>query len=68
MKKLPAFVLAGHLLCWASFSCLAKKEISSLLLNSTEDWKNNAQKIDGLSIDQGVLLPTEKGEIGRAHV
>ena len=61
IKKFPAFVLAGNLLCLASFSCLAKKEISSLLLNSTEDWKNNAQKIDGLSIDQGVLLPTEKG-------
>ena len=55
MKKLPVILSVGLSLCLASFPCLGKKGKNSLLLTSSEDWEKNAQKMEGLSLDKGVI-------------
>ena len=68
MKKLPVILSVGLMLCLASFPCLGKKNKSSLLLNSTSDWKKNAQKIDGLSVEKGVLAPDGESGVYRSKL
>ena len=68
MKKLPVILSVGLMLCLASFPCLGKKDKNSLLLNSTSDWKKNAQKIEGLSLDKGVLAPDGESGVYRSKL
>ena len=68
MKKLPVILSAGLMLCLASFPCLGKKDKNSLLLNSTSDWKKNAQKMEGLSLDKGVLAPDGESGVYRSKL
>lgn len=68
MKKLPVILSAGLLLCFTSFPCLGKKDKNSLLFKSTEDWKSNAQKIEGLSVDKGMLAPTGDSGVYRSKL
>jgi hypothetical protein len=68
MKKLPVILSAGLMLCLASFPCLGKKDKNSLLLTSTSDWKKNAQKIDGLSVEKGELAPDGESGVYRSKL
>ena len=68
MKKLPVILTVGLTLCLASFPCLGKKDKNSLLLNSSSDWKKNAQKMEGLSLDKGVLAPDGESGVYRSKL
>ena len=62
IKKFPAFVWLGIFFALLVF-LVWPKEISSLLLNGTEDLDKQCSKIDGLSIDQGGISYQPKKEV-----
>jgi hypothetical protein len=68
MRKIPYSPLALFFVLAASIGCLlTAKEKNSLVLQSTQDWKNYAQEIDGVSIENGVIAPVKKKGVYRSR-
>ena len=68
MRKIPYSPLALFFVLAASIGCLlTAKEKNSLVLQSTQDWKNYAQEIDGVSIENGVIAPVKKMGVYRSR-
>ena len=69
MRKIPYSPLALFFVLAASIGCLlTAKEKNSLVLQSTQDWKNYAQEIDGVSIENGVIAPVKKKGVYRSRI